>query len=90
MQLTAAARSRANLGTQSVWVNDYVGLPYALPLMEHPQRHAQLLASWIVRTTSIQPQKTDLRNLTASQYVNSSVQSEARLLALDLEYFFAS
>lgn len=50
MQSTAAARGRASSTLDDRWVDDYVGLPYALPLMELLQRHACLLAFWIVRT----------------------------------------
>jgi hypothetical protein len=46
----AAARGRASSTLKDRWMDDYVGLPYALPLMELLQRHACSLAFWIVRT----------------------------------------
>jgi hypothetical protein len=46
----AAARGRASSTLNDRWMDDYVGLPYALPLMELLQRHACSLAFWIVRT----------------------------------------
>ena len=51
LRIPVAARGRAGLMLDNSWVDNYMGLPYALPLMELLRRHAYLLASRITRTT---------------------------------------
>ena len=51
LQIPVTARGRAGLMLDNSWVDNYIGLLYALPLMELLRRHAYLLASRIARAT---------------------------------------